>query len=191
MSLLGIVAGMGVADIGAGSGYYAVRLSRRVGLFGRVYAEDITPAYVSDLRKRIGRDTTGAGNRGNDTAAYSNIEVILGTADDPRLPAASVDRALLVHMYHEITQPYALLYNLFPALKSGAKVGVVDVDKPTSSHGTPPGLLKCEMSAAGYRQVEFHALAVGYVAVFVPVRQSSPNEVRAAIAKPGFSQRRC
>ena len=191
MSLLAIVAGMGVADIGAGSGYYAVRLSRRVGPSGRVYAEDITPAYLSDLRKRIGKDSINSRNRGNDATTFGNIDVILGTPDNPRLPQASVDRALLVHMYHEITQPYALLYNLFPALKPGSRVGVVDVDRPTSSHGTPPALLKCEMSAAGYDQVEFHTLEVGYLAVFAPVKQRSPGEVSAAIERPGFNQRRC
>jgi len=191
MSLLGIVAGMSVADIGAGSGYYSVRLSARVGGAGRVYAEDIMPAYVSDLRKRIARDSISARKRGNGGTTLSNVEIILGTPDNPHLPRASVDRALLVHMYHEITQPYALLYNLFPALKPGARVGVVDVDRPTSSHGTPPALLKCEMSAAGYDQVEFHTLGVGYLAVFAPVRQSSPGEVSAAISKPEFIQRRC
>jgi hypothetical protein len=149
------------------------------------------PAYVADLRKRIERDSINARRRGNDGTTLSNVEIILGTPDNPRLPRASVDRALLVHMYHEITQPYALLYNLFPALKPGARVGVVDVDRPTSSHGTPPALLKCEMSAAGYDQIEFHRLAVGYLAVFAPVKQSSPGEVRAAISKPNFIQRRC
>jgi predicted methyltransferase len=191
MSLLGIVPGMGVADIGAGTGYYTVRLSPRVGPAGRVYAEDIMPAYVRDLRKRIQTDSLNGRQRANGGTTLSNIDVILGTADDPRLPVASVDRALLVHMYHEIEQPYALLYNLFPPLRPGARVGVVDSDRPTSSHGTPPGLLKCEMSAAGYRQIEFHPLAVGYLAVFEPVRQSSPDQVRAAIAKPGFSEGRC
>lgn len=191
MSLLGIVAGMSAADIGAGSGYYSVRLSARVGGAGRVYAEDIMPAYVSDLRKRIARDSINARKRGNGGTTLSNVEIILGTPDNPHLPRASVDRALLVHMYHEITQPYALLYNLFPALKPGSRVGIVDVDRPTSSHGTPPALLKCEMGAAGYDQVEFHTLGVGYLAVFAPVRQSSPGEVSAAISKPEFIQRRC
>jgi len=191
MSLLGIGVGMGVADIGAGSGYYTVRLSPRVGPTGRVYAEDITPDYIADLRQRIRRDNLNSRARGNDSTSIANVDIILGTPDDPRLPAAAVDRALFVHMYHEIEQPYALMYNLFPALKPGAKVGVVDVDKPTSRHGTPPALLKCEMAAAGYDQVEFHSLAVGYLAVFAPVRRSSPDDVRAAIAKPGFSEGRC
>ena len=191
MALLGIGAGMGVADIGAGSGYYTVRLSPRVGTSGRVYAEDITPEYIDDLRRRIRRDNLNSRARGNDTTSIANVDIILGTPDNPRLPAAAVDRALFVHMYHEIEQPYALMYNLFPALKPGAKVGVVDIDKPTSRHGTPPALLKCEMAAAGFNQVEFHPLAVGYLAVFAPVRQSSPDDVRAAIAKPGFSEGRC
>ncbi len=191
MSLLGIRPGMAVADIGAGSGYYTVRLSPRVGAGGRVFAEDIMPDYLDDLRKRIRRDSRNPHGRGNDSTSLSNIDVILGTPDDPRLPPASVDRALLVHMYHEIEQPYALMYNLYPALKPGATVGIVDIDKRTSAHGTPAGLLKCEMSAAGYRQVEFHGLAVGYLAVFAPVKRSAPDDVRSATGAPQFRERRC
>lgn len=182
MSLLGIGTGMSVADIGAGSGYYTVRLSPRVGASGSVYAEDIMPEYLKDLRARVEKGrATGLGN----------VNVVLGTADNPRLPAAAIDRALFVHMYHEIEQPYALLYNLHPALKPGALVGIVDVDRATSSHGTPPAQLKCEMTAAGYEQVRFHGLAVGYLAVYRPLRQSSPDDVRAAVARPQFRERRC
>lgn len=179
MALLGISTGMGIADIGAGSGYYTVRLSPRVGTAGRVFAEDIMPNYVRDLTKRIEKEK------------LANVRVILGSSDNPRLPPASVDRALFVHMYHEIDQPYALLYNLHPSLKPGASVGIVDVDRPTSSHGTPPAQLKCEMAAAGYDQTAFHTLAVGYLAVFKPFKQSSPEEVRAAIGSSRFRQRRC
>jgi len=179
MSLLGIGPGSTVADIGAGSGYYTVRAAARVGPRGRVYAEDIVANYVRDLRVRIAK------------AGLTNVETVLGLAHDPRLPVASVDRALLVHMYHEIEQPYALMYNLFPALRSGSRVGVVDVDRPTGSHGTPPALLKCEMAAAGYNQVAFHPLAVGYLAVFTAMKQSSPDDVRRATARPEFRERRC
>lgn len=179
MALLGITSGMRVADIGAGSGYYTVRLSPRVGPAGRVYAEDIMPEYLRGLAKRVA------------AAKLSNVETLLGTADHPRLAPASIDRALLVHMYHEIQQPYALMYNLFASLRSGARVGIVDVDRATRSHGTPPAQLRCEMSAAGYRQIAFHPLRVGYLAVFAPEKRSSPDDVRAALARPEFPATQC
>ena len=81
---------------------------------------------------------------------------MLGEPHDPRLPAGSVDIAILVHMYHEIAQPYALLYNLLPALKRDARVGIVDAFAPTSKHGTPPSLLRCELAAIGYREIGFN-----------------------------------
>jgi len=100
--LLGIKSGITIADIGAGSGYYVARLSPIVGAGGRIIAEDIKPEYLRSLRKRV-RDL-----------GLQNVTVSLGEPHDPRLPADSVDVAILVHMYHEITQPYALLYNLVP-----------------------------------------------------------------------------
>ena len=156
--LLGIKPGMTVADLGAGSGYYVVRLSPVVGSGGRVIAEDIVPEYLQALRQRV-RDL-----------GLANVTVTRGEPHDPRLPAGSVDVAILVHMYHEVTQPYALLYNLVPALKPGARIGVVDAFGPTSSHGTPPSLLRCELGAIGYREVSFDELkgSDAYLAIFAP-----------------------
>ena len=139
--LLGIKPGMTVADIGAGSGYYVVRLSPIVGPNGRIIAEDVVPEYLRTLRNRV-RDL-----------GLQNVTISLGEPHDPRLPAHSLDVAILVHMYHEIAQPYALLYNLVPALKPGARVGIVDAIGPTSEHGTPPSLLRCELAAVGYREI--------------------------------------
>lgn len=156
--LLGIKPGMTVADIGAGSGYLTVRFSPVVGPQGRIFAQDIEPSYLKDLGKRV------------KTLKLKNVTVSLGEAHDPRLPAASVDVAILVHMYHEISDPYALLYNLAPTLKRGGQVGIVDTRAATSSHGTPPALLACELAAVGYRQIAIHSLAGSdtYLAVFSP-----------------------
>jgi SAM-dependent methyltransferase len=154
--LLGIKAGMTVADLGAGSGYYVVRLSPVVGSNGRIIAEDVVPEYLQGLRKRV-RDL-----------GLQNVTVTLGEPHDPRLPTGSVDVAILVHMYHEVTQPYGLLYNLVPALRPDARVGIVDAFAPTSEHGTPPGLLRCELAAVGYREVGFNRLKGSdtYLAIF-------------------------
>ncbi len=156
MDLLSIGPGMTVADIGAGNGYYTVRLARRVGPTGQVLAEDIVPAYLSRLKGRV------------DAEHLDNVEVSLGEAHDPRLPVGEADVALLVHMYHEVTQPYGLLWNLHAALKPGARVAVVDVDQPTNRHGTPPKLLACELAQVGYRQSAIYPLArdKAYLAVF-------------------------
>ena len=93
-----------------------------------------------------------------------------GVGADPRLPPASIDVAILAHMYHEIENPYEFLYRLHPALAPAARVGIVDNERPTQDHGTPPALLRCELAALGYRQVDLLELvpADGYLAVFQP-----------------------
>jgi len=170
--LLSIKSGMTVADIGAGSGYYVVRLAPIVGSNGRIIAEDIVPEYLRNLRKRV-RDL-----------GLQNVIVSRGEPHDPRLPAGSVDIAILVHMYHEIAQPYALLYNLLPALRPDARVAIVDAFGPTSKHGTPPSLLSCELSAVGYRQISFDRLTGSntYLAVFAPPSAASRTRPEAMVA---------
>jgi SAM-dependent methyltransferase len=156
--LLGIKPGMTVADIGAGSGYYVARLSPIVGASGRIIAEDVVPDYLQSLRRRV-----------HDLGLH-NVEVVAGEAHDPKLAENSLDLAILVHMYHEIAQPYALLYNLVPALKPDARVGIVDAVAPTAEHGTPPSLLRCELQAVGYREIGFDRLtgSDAYAATFAP-----------------------
>lgn len=171
---LGIRRGMAVADIGAGSGYHTLRLSPAVGPEGVVYAEDIVEAYISGLRREAER------------RKLANVRIVVGEADDPKLPPASVDRAVLVHMYHEIENPYALLWNLATALRPGAKVGVIDLDRPTEAHGTPRALLKCEFEAVGYRRLRHIQMEgdVGYIAVFeAPVARPQPSEIKPCPAK--------
>lgn len=156
MKLAGIRSGMTVADIGAGEGYYTVRLAKRVGPQGRVLAEDVLAEVIDALGRRVTRED------------WKNVSVKLGTPDDPKLPADSFDRVLMVHMYHEISEPYAFLWHLHPALKKDGEVIVVDANRPTRQHGTPPRLLACEFAAVGYRleQVVARPNAGGYLARF-------------------------
>lgn len=156
MDRAGIRPGMTVADIGAGEGYYTVRLARRVGEEGRVLAEDILPEVIEALSRRITRED------------WRNVSVKLGTAEDPKLPENSFDRILMVHMYHEIAEPYAFLWHLSPALKPDGELIVVDADRPTQQHGTPPRLLACELAAVGFRLEELipKPSAGGYLARF-------------------------
>src|SRR5262245_58884344 len=153
---LGVRAGVRVADIGAGEGYYTVRVARRLG-GATMYAEDITAEYLKRLEDRLMREN------------ITGVRLVHGLPNDPQLPPASVDVALLAHVYHEIENPYEFLYRLRASLAPGARLAIVDVDKPTQNHGTPPSLLRCELGAVGYREVDFIALAPadGYLAVFV------------------------
>ena len=166
INLLDIRAGMTVADIGAGAGYYVGRLSRRVGPEGRVIAQDVERRYLERLRGRVARER------------WANVSLVLGAPHDPRLPPRSVDVALLVHMYHEIAQPFGLLANLAGAMKPGGRVAILDVDGPIPAHGTPQALLRCELAAVGFAEVGFHRLADAYVAVF---EARGPRPAPAAI----------
>ncbi len=156
MDHAGITAGMTVADIGAGEGYYTIRLAQRVGATGRVVAQDIVPVVRDRLAQRVLREN------------LANVFVKLGGPADPNLPANSFDRILLVHMYHEIEAPYEFLWRLRPALRVGGRVIVVDSMRATSAHGTPPKLLECEMKAAGFSRVDYRDMpqAGGYFSAF-------------------------
>lgn len=175
--LLGIRRGMAVADIGAGSGYHTVRLSPVVGPTGRVYAQDIVESYMADLRRDVAR------------RKLSNVEFVLGSEGDTGLAPNALDRAIMVHMYHEIGQPYGLLWRLVDALKPGAKVGVVDLPRRPEQHGMPPSLLRCEFEAVGYRQTSFVEMegGVGYLAVFTPPKPA--DRPQPAAIKPCRSRR--
>jgi SAM-dependent methyltransferase len=166
MDRLAITPGVRVADIGAGTGYYTARLARRLGPGATIYAEDIKPDYVKQLEARLRRD------------GIEGVTIVLGSPNDPRLPSSSIDVAILAHMYHEIENPFEFLYNLQPALAPGARVGIVDAERRTEDHGTPPALLRCELAAVGYRQTDFMSLAPGegYLAVFVPPARLPPVE---------------
>ncbi|MEO6388601.1 MAG: methyltransferase domain-containing protein [Croceibacterium sp.] len=159
MDLANIRPGMTAADIGAGEGYYTVRLAERVGERGRVLAQDIDRDALSRLGDRVVRER------------LDNVSIKLGAEDDPRLPENSFDRVFMVHMYHEVTEPYAFLWRLRPSLRNGGQVIVVDVDRPADQHGLSPDLLFCEFQAVGFRLVEFvrKPELAGYYAQFEAV----------------------
>ena len=158
MDLAEIRAGMTVADIGAGEGYYTVRLADRVGAEGRVLAQDIDRDAIRRLGLRVERER------------LDNVLIKVGDEDDPKLPEESFDRIFLVHMYHEVSEPYAFLWRMRPALREGGRIIVVDVDRATDKHGIPPPLLFCEFAAMGFRLSEFvrKPELQGYYAQFEP-----------------------
>lgn len=155
IAALGSLKGLTVADVGAGEGYYEPHLSRAVGRGGHVIAEDIDAATVAKLARRV--------------APLGNVRTLLGRADNAGLPVDSTDVALMVHMYHEIAQPYAMLWRLRAGLRAGGRIAIVDADRPTADHGTPPKLLTCELAAIGFVRQSSRMIEDGiYLAVFVP-----------------------
>jgi len=170
MELAGIKPGMSVADVGAGEGYYTVRLARVVGPKGRVLAEDIVPEVRDQLSDRVQRER------------LDNVAVKLGTADNPMLPAASFDRLFLVHMYHEVQSPYAFLWHLRDGVKPGGLVVVVESNRPVRQHGMPPAALKCEFAAVGMQPVKAAMLAgrEDYLMTFkVAAPRPAPEKIKA------------
>ena len=172
MQLAGIAPGMSVADIGAGEGYYTVRLSPMVGARGRVLAQDIVPATRDRLAQRVQREN------------LQNVSVRLGVSADPKLPARSFDRIFMVHMYHEVTEPYEFLWHLRDGLKKDGLVIVVDADRPVRRHGMPPAQLACELHAVGLAPVRLTRLT-GSDSYFASFRIASDKPEPTAIKACG------
>jgi len=142
MDLLGVAEGKDVADIGAGSGWFTVRAARRVGKGGVVYAVDINPEAIRYIGERAKKEQ------------LKNVKTIVSEADNPLLPAHSVDAVLLLKTYHEVAQPVTLLRNLRAALRSGAKVGVIDRNGNGEDHGVNRDVVIREATEAGYKLLD-------------------------------------
>ena len=137
--------GMIVADIGAGSGFYTIRMARRVGETGRVYATDIQPGMLDILRRRVAAEK------------LDNVVPTLGAADDPRLPAGAIDLALMVDVYHELSSPQTFVRRLKEALKPGGRLVLVEFRKEDPRvpilevHKMSVAEVRQELEADGYR----------------------------------------
>jgi predicted methyltransferase len=138
MDLLGLAPGKGVADIGAGSGWFTVRAAQRVGPSGTVYAVDINPEAIHYIDQRVKKQS------------LQNVKTILSTPDDPMLQKESVDVVLLLKTYHEVADPVALLKHLRPALKPGARLGIIDRNGDGTNHGISREVVINEAARAGY-----------------------------------------
>ena len=141
MDILGIAPGKAVADIGAGSGWFTVRAAKRMSGRGLVYAVDINPEAIRYVDDRARKEQ------------LQNVKTILGQADNPLLPARSVDAVLLLKTYHEVAQPVALLQNLRAALRPRAKVGVIDRNGNGENHGVGRDVVIREAKQAGYKLI--------------------------------------
>lgn len=144
MDVLGIKSGSTVADVGAGSGWFTVRAAKRVGSDGLVYAVEINGDYLKHIDKRSKEEN------------LSNIRTILGKEDDPLLPTNSVDVVLLLKTYHEINEPVRWLRRLRPALRAGARLGIIDRTGKGDDHGINQETVIKEAQQAGFVLVEHH-----------------------------------
>jgi ubiquinone/menaquinone biosynthesis C-methylase UbiE len=136
--------GSTVGDVGAGSGYMTVRMARKVGPSGRVYANDIQPEMLTLLRARLAREK------------ITNVETVLGAVDDPKLPAAALDLILMVDVYHEFQQPQAMLRHMHAALRPGGRLVLLEYRKEDPSipirleHKMTVAEAKLEVEAEGF-----------------------------------------
>jgi ubiquinone/menaquinone biosynthesis C-methylase UbiE len=118
MEIIGVKPGMVIGEIGAGRGRYTVYLSRRVGITGKIYANDINPEDLNYLKNRCRK------------LGFTNVETIVGENEDPLFAEKSLDMAIMVWVYHMLDKPDNLLKNLLPSLKPGAVLAILD---PTDS----------------------------------------------------------
>jgi ubiquinone/menaquinone biosynthesis C-methylase UbiE len=145
LNMIGIRPGMTVADVGAGVGYFTIRLARRVGADGKVFANDVQPEMLTILKERAAK------------AKLTNIQPILGTEADPKLPTAAMDLVLLVDVYHEFSQPQKMLQHIRESLKPDGRLVLLEYRKEDphipirSEHKMSVEEVKAEITAEGFR----------------------------------------
>jgi len=144
LDALKLATGSTVADVGAGSGYMTVKMAKRVGPTGKVYANDIQPQMLSMLRQRLDREK------------LANVDLVLGTYDDPKLPANTIDLILMVDVYHEFSQPQQMLRRMRDSLKPSGRLVLLEYRKEDPSipirpdHKMSVAEAKMEVEAEGF-----------------------------------------
>jgi ubiquinone/menaquinone biosynthesis C-methylase UbiE len=144
LDALKIRPGMVVADVGAGTGYMSLRLARRVGPSGKVYANDIQPEMLRRLRQNAAK------------AGITNIETVLGDVADPKLPAARMDLVLLVDVYHEFSKPREMIDRIRESLKPDGRLVLLEYRKEDPSvpireeHKMTVAEVKAELEPQGF-----------------------------------------
>jgi len=161
MDALGIADGAAVADVGAGGGWFTVRLARRVGPNGLVLAEDVQRQMIESIERRVQRE------------GLRNVRTVLGRDEDPRLPPGALDAVLVVDAYHEVQGRVALLRAVRDALKPSGRLGIVDFKSDGGGPGPPmderidPALVVADAEAAGLRLLSHETfLPYQYLLVF-------------------------
>jgi SAM-dependent methyltransferase len=168
LDALGIRPGMVVADVGAGTGYMSLRLAKRVGPAGRVYANDIQPEMLRRLQQNAAK------------AKITNIEPVLGEEADPKLPAGRMDLVLLVDVYHEFSEPRKMLDKIRESLKPDGRLVLLEYRKEDPN---VPILPEHKMSVAEVKaELEPQGFALSQVIETLP-RQHILILTKAAAAK--------
>lgn len=145
LDAIGIAPGATVADVGAGAGYMTWRMAQRVGAGGKVYANDIQQPMLDLLRHNM------------EARKLTNVEPVLGTFDDPKLPKGALDLILLVDVYHEFSEPQAMLRHMRESLKPTGRLVLLEyrAEDPKvpirPEHKMTVAQAKLEVEAEGYR----------------------------------------
>jgi predicted methyltransferase len=170
MDSLGITNGTTVADVGAGGGWFTIKLANRVGPKGLVYAEDIQREMIESINRRV--------NRTN----LSNVKTIIGTSNNPKIPTP-VDAVLMVDVYGEVEDPVTLLRNVIPQLKKGGRIGIIEHrlngggPGPPLQDRVPPEIIIRAAEAVGLELVT-HDDSFRYQYLLIFVENSSKNNSR-------------
>jgi precorrin-6B methylase 2 len=161
---LGLRPGAVVADVGAGSGYYTVRLATAVGPTGRVVATDLQPGMLDLIRSRVAREK------------LTNVELVQGRADDPVLPSTTFDLILMVDVYHELAEPQVFVRKLKAALKPGGRLVLIEFRREDprvpirEEHKMSVSQVRQELGADGFRiQQVIDVLPWQHIIVLQPV----------------------
>jgi ubiquinone/menaquinone biosynthesis C-methylase UbiE len=154
-----------VADIGAGVGYFTWRMAERVGPAGKVYASDIQPGMIEQLKKNVA------------ARGLTNVVPVLGTDVDPKLPAGKLDLALLVDVYHEFSQPQKMLARIREALKPSGRMILLEYRKEDPSvpirleHKMTVQEVRAEIEPEGFKfDTSLETLPQQHILIFRPVR---------------------
>jgi len=145
IDVLKITKGSTVADIGAGSGYMTVKLAKKVGPDGKVFANDIQPGMLELLTRRLQK------------SKITNVSTVLGTQDDPRLPLDAIDLVLMVDVYHELSQPQLMLRHIKASLKPTGRLVLLEYRKEDPNipikpeHKMSVAEAKLEVEAEGFK----------------------------------------
>jgi precorrin-6B methylase 2 len=145
LNAIGLKPGMTVAEIGAGTGYVALRMARRVGPSGKVYANDVQPEMLDLLRRNAAK------------AGIRNVQTVLGGEADPKLPVGQIDLIILVDVYHEFSQPQKMLQGIRAALKPDGRLVQLEYRKEDpavpilADHKMSVGEARTEVEAEGFQ----------------------------------------
>jgi ubiquinone/menaquinone biosynthesis C-methylase UbiE len=152
LSALQAEPGKRIADIGAGEGFYSLRIARAVGPTGRVTAVDVSEKYLEKLRARVQQDKV------------TNVDVVVGAVDDPHLPQGTFDAVLIYNAYHEMTTPEPILKAIFMALKPGGRLVMSEPlhdnvrsatrAEQVKDHEIGSNFVQQELQAAGFEVIE-------------------------------------